>query len=157
MMSPLAYIKETFHSIFRKAGKITLQTNPNAKLYHGKPYQVPHLLLPLLKKEEERLSKIVVLCKTNNSKWAAQGFAIPKKNKQIQFITNFCMLNQFLCRYPFPLPSIQEIMHTVDGLTFVSVLDLSMGFWTIQLDKESQQLPPPVFLPMPCDGIICQH
>jgi hypothetical protein len=26
-MSPLAYIKETFHSIFRKAGKVTLQTS----------------------------------------------------------------------------------------------------------------------------------
>jgi hypothetical protein len=26
-MSPLAYIKETFHSIFRKAGKVTLQTH----------------------------------------------------------------------------------------------------------------------------------
>jgi hypothetical protein len=29
---------------------------------------------------------------------------------------------------------------TVDGLTFVSVLDLNMGFWMIQLDKESQRL-----------------
>jgi hypothetical protein len=29
-------------------------------------------------------------------------------------------------------------MHTVDGLTFVSILNLNMGFWTILLDKESQ-------------------
>jgi hypothetical protein len=50
------------------------------------------------------------------------------------------MLNRFLRRYPFPLPSIQEILRTVNGLTFVSILDLNMGFWTIQLDKESQQL-----------------
>jgi hypothetical protein len=71
--------------------------------------------------------------------WAAQGFAVPKKNKQIWFVTDFRMLNRFfLCRYPFPLPSIQEIMRTVDGLTFVSILDLNMGFWTILLDKESQ-------------------
>jgi hypothetical protein len=27
MMSPLAHIEETFHSIFREAGKITLQTS----------------------------------------------------------------------------------------------------------------------------------
>jgi hypothetical protein len=26
-MSPLAYIKETFHSVFQKAGKVTLQTS----------------------------------------------------------------------------------------------------------------------------------
>jgi hypothetical protein len=100
--------------------------------------KLPHSLLPLLKKEVERLCKIGVLHKTNNSEWAAKGFAIPKKNKQIRFVTDFCMLNQFLRRYPFPLPSIQEIMHTVNGLTFVSVLDLNMGFWMIQLDKESQ-------------------
>jgi hypothetical protein len=110
------------------------------KPYRGKPYQVPRSLLPLLKKEVERLRKIGVLCKTNNSKWAAQGFAVPKKNKQIRFVTDFCMLNRFLCQYPFPLSSNQEIMRTVDGLTFVSVLDLNMGFWMIQLDKESQRL-----------------
>jgi hypothetical protein len=113
-------------------------TDPNAKPYHGKPYQVPRSLLPLLKKEVERLCKIGVLRKTNDSKWAAQGFAVPKKNKQIRFVTDFRMLNRFLRRYPFPLPSIQEIMRTVDGLTFVSILDLNMGFWMIQLDKESQ-------------------
>jgi hypothetical protein len=67
-------------------------TDPNAKPYHGKLYQVPHLLPPLLKKEVKRLCKIGVICKTNNSKWAAQGFAIPKKKKQIQFVTDFCML-----------------------------------------------------------------
>jgi hypothetical protein len=134
------------HSIlfFGKLGKLPCKpvhlelTDPNAKRHHGKLYQVPCLLLPLLKKEVERLCKIGVLCKANNSEWAAQGFAIPKKNKQIQFVTDFRMLNQFLCRYPFLLPSIQEIMSTVDGLTFVSILDLNMGFWMIQLDKESQ-------------------
>jgi hypothetical protein len=31
-------------------------------------------------------------------------------------------------------------MHTVDGITFVSILNLNMGFWTILLNKESQQL-----------------
>jgi hypothetical protein len=38
-------------------------TDSNVKPYHGKPYQVPHLLLPLLKKEVKRLCKIGVLCK----------------------------------------------------------------------------------------------
>jgi hypothetical protein len=31
-------------------------------------------------------------------------------------------------------------MHTIDGLTFVSIVNLNMGFWTILLNKESQQL-----------------
>jgi hypothetical protein len=128
----------------RKLGKLPCKPvhlevmDPNAKPYHGKLYQVPHSLLPLLKKEVERLCEIGVLHKANNSEWTTQGFAIPKKNKQVQFVTNFCMLNQFLCQYPFLLPSIQEIMCTIDGLTFISILNLNMGFWTILLDKESQ-------------------
>jgi hypothetical protein len=144
--SPLAYIKETFHSIFRKAGKVTLQTS-SSQTYWSQCQTVswqaissPTSAPSPIKKEVERLCKIGVLRKTNNSEWAAQGFAVPKKNKQIRFITDFCMLNRFLCRYPFPLPSIQEIMHTVNGLTFVSILDLNMGFWMIQLDKGSQWL-----------------
>jgi hypothetical protein len=89
MTGPLAHFEEAFHSISRKTGKWPCKpvhrelTDPIAKLYHGKPYQVPCSLLPLLKKEVERLCEIGVLCKTNNLEWAAQGFAIPKKNKQI--------------------------------------------------------------------------
>jgi hypothetical protein len=33
-----------------------------------------------------------------------------------------------------------------DGLTFISILNLNMGFWTILLNKESQQ-PATVILP----------
>jgi hypothetical protein len=33
----------------------------------------------------------------------------------------------------------------VDGLTFVSVLDLNMGFWTILLNKGSQRLATVIF------------
>jgi hypothetical protein len=88
MTSPLAHIEESFLLFCGKMGKLPCKplhlelTNPNAKLYHGNPYQVPCLLLPLLKKEVKRLCEIGVPCKTNNFEWAAQGFAIPKKNEQ---------------------------------------------------------------------------
>jgi hypothetical protein len=93
------------HSILfsRKLGKLPCKpvhlelTNPNAKPYHGKPYQGPHSLLPLLKKEVKRLCEIGVFCKTNKSKWATQGFAIPKKNK-----TN-SICHWFLHIKPIPL------------------------------------------------------
>jgi Reverse transcriptase (RNA-dependent DNA polymerase) len=115
-------------------------TDPTVKPYHGKAYQVPRSLLPLLKTEVDRLCKIGVLRCNNDSRLAAQGFGVPKKNNQIRFVTDFRMLNRHLSRCPFPLPSIQEIMRNIDGLTFVSVLDLNMGFWTIELDEASRSL-----------------
>jgi hypothetical protein len=64
-------------------------TDPNVKPYHGKAYQVPRSLLPLLKTEVDRLCKIGVLRRNNDSEWAAQGFGVPKKNNQIRFVTDF--------------------------------------------------------------------
>jgi hypothetical protein len=126
MTSPLAHIKETFHSLFRKAGKVTLQTSSSwtywsqCQTISWQAVSSPTFAPSPFKKKVKRLCKIGVLRKTNNSEWAAQGFAV--KNKQIRFVTDFCMLNRFLCQYPFLLPSIQEIMRTVNGLTFVTYL-----------------------------------
>jgi hypothetical protein len=74
-------------------------------------YQVPRSLLPLLKKEVKRLCEIGVLRKTNNLEWAAQGFAVPKKNKQIQFVTDFLMAAEPI---PMPIP----ISATFDSRNF---------------------------------------
>ena len=72
-------------------------TDLTVKPYHGKPYQVPRSLLPLLNAKVECLCDIGVLQCTNNSEWAAQGFAVLKKNNQIHFVTDFRMLNCHLC------------------------------------------------------------
>jgi hypothetical protein len=145
--SQLSQTLKTFDTAFsgklgRFPGKpIHLQlTDPNVTPYHGKPYQVPRSQYQLLRDEVNRLVKIGVLKKVNSSEWAAQGFGVPKANGQIRFVTDFRFLNKHLRRYPYPLPSIQEIMRTIDGLTWVSVLDLNMGFWHLELDKESQKL-----------------
>jgi Reverse transcriptase (RNA-dependent DNA polymerase) len=110
------------------------------KPYHGKAYPVPQSMLSVFKQEIDRLCQIGVIRKINNSEWAAQGFAVPKKSGEIRFVTDFRWLNKNLRRYPFPLPSIQEIMRTVEGLSWITVLDLVMGFWHIPLDEESQRL-----------------
>jgi Retroviral aspartyl protease len=112
----------------------------NIKPYHGKAYPVPQSMLKIFKEEINRLCHIGAIRKTTDSEWAAQGFAVPKKNGEIRFVTDFRWLNKNLRRCPFPLPSIQEIMRTVEGLSWITVLDLVMGFWHILLDEESQKL-----------------
>ena len=69
------------------------------------------------RKEVERLCKIGVLCKINRSEWAAGTFVIPKKNKQIRFITDFRELNKRIKRKPYPIPKIQEMLMSLEGFT----------------------------------------
>ena len=61
--------------------KIQLQDNVDP--YHAKPFPVPHAYEATLKTEVERLVKIGVLKKVNQSEWAAPSFIIPKKDKTV--------------------------------------------------------------------------
>jgi hypothetical protein len=79
----------------------------------------------------------------NESEWATPSFGTPKKNGQIQFIsdTDFCQLNKWIIHWPYPMPSIHKLFKRFEGFTYCTALDLNMGFWTtIPLDKPLQCL-----------------
>ena len=82
----------------------TIELKEDAKPYHAKPFPIPKIHEPTLKKEVDRLIKIGVLKKINNSQWAAPTFIIPKKNNTVRFISDFRELNKRIKRKPFPIP-----------------------------------------------------
>ena len=70
--------------------KIDIELQQGVRPYHTKPYCVPHSILPVFKSEVARLVEIGILLPNPDSKWAAPSFAIPKKDGQIRFVTDFC-------------------------------------------------------------------
>jgi hypothetical protein len=42
--------------------------------------------------------------------------------------------------HPFPIPKIGDMICSMEGFTFASVLDLNMGFYHIKLDADAQKL-----------------
>ena len=67
-------------------------------------FPIPRIREETLKNEVERLIKIGVLKRTNNSEWAAPTFIIPKENGTVRFISDFRELNKRIKRRPFPIP-----------------------------------------------------
>ena len=61
---------------------------------------------PTLKKEVDRLIKIGVLKKINNSQSPAPAFIIPKMNGTVRLISDFRELNKTITRKPLPIPNI---------------------------------------------------
>ena len=57
-----------------------IELKDGIKPYHAKPFPIPRIHEETLRKEVERLVKIGVLKRINNSEWAAPTFIIPKKN-----------------------------------------------------------------------------
>ena len=58
----------------------------------------------------------------------------------MRFVTDFRCVNKNIVRKPYPIPRISETMQLVDGFQFATVLDLNMGYYTIQLDAESKDI-----------------
>ena len=63
-----------------------------------------------LKEEVERLCKVGVLKRVNQSKWGAPMFIVPKKDGSIHCITNFHELNKCIKQKPYPIPKIQDLI-----------------------------------------------
>ena len=83
---------------------------------------------------------IGVLKKDFNSPWAAATFIQPKKTGDIRVLTDFRRLNAVLKRKPFPLPQIGDLLLKLEGFTYATALDLSMGYYHIPLSEQAQEL-----------------
>ena len=137
---------EKYPSLFQ-GGLGTLNIKPihlelvkDAQPYHAKPFPIPQVHEETTKKEIHRLESIGVLQKNTTSQWAAPTFIKRKKTGDVRILTDFRKLNMQLKRSPFPLPKISHLLQSLSGFQYATALDLSMGYYHVPLDEETQQL-----------------
>ncbi len=109
-------------------------------------YTVPHNHKSVFKAELDRLVKIGILEEGGRSEWISGTFIIPKKllpgedTPRVRWISDFRALNKALKRKVYPIPRIADILARRTGYSFLSKLDLSMQYYTFELDDESKEL-----------------
>ena len=72
--------------------------------------------------------------------WAGLTFIQPKKTGDIRVLTDFQKLKAAIKRKPYPIPKISDIFLRIDGFASATALDLSMGYYHLELDEESAKL-----------------
>jgi hypothetical protein len=55
-------------------------------------------------------------------------------------ISDFPELNKCIVRKPYPIPKISTTLQELEGFTYVTALDLNMGYYTIRLDSKSSKM-----------------
>ena len=123
-----------------RAKKVHIQLKEGHKPYHGKPFPVPHIHKDVVKNELNKLCKLNVLEPCGESAWGCPTFIVPKKDGSARFVTDFRKLNQAILRKPYPLPNIAQIVQRREGFTYLTKLDMNMGYYHFVLDEESSAL-----------------
>ena len=109
-------------------------------------YSVPHAHHSTFKAELDRLVRIGVLEEGARSEWIAGTFIIPKKllpgetEACVRWVSDFRGLNKCLKRKTYPIPRIGDILARRTGYKFLTKMDISMQFYTFELDDESKEL-----------------
>ena len=78
--------------------------------------------------------------RNSDTEWAAPTFIQPKKTGDVRILTDLRELNKWIVRKPYPLPKIQDMLQKLEQFSYATALDLSMGYYHIPLDKQSQKL-----------------
>ena len=117
-----------------------IDIEPDATPVYRRPYPVPHVHLKTFKKELDHLVELGVLSRVKDTEWGLPTFIIPKKDGRVRWVSDMRELNKVIRRTQYTLPIIQDELRKRNGYQFLTKLDISMQYYTFELDDESKKL-----------------
>ena len=120
--------------------KFSIKIKDDAKPKHSRLYAVPHVHLESFKQELDHLVKIGVLSRAGTSKWGSPTFITPKKDGRIRWVSDLRELNKVVVRHQYPLHIINDLLRKRNGYKYFIKLDVSMQYYTFELDEASKDL-----------------
>lgn len=104
--------------------------------YHQRPIVTEHVG----KMEREKVAEECV------SPWNSPLLIVPKKgkdsmgNNQYRVVIDYRKLNGCIEQDKYPLPNIKELLDQLNGSRYFTCMDLSQGYYQVELDKSSRPL-----------------
>ena len=98
---------------------------------------------PTMQREIERQIKELLkhgLIEPSKSKWRSPVLLVKKQDGSFRLVCDYRNLNKVTEKESFPLPRLEDIWDLIDEKKsqYFSVLDLSSGFWQLELDESTK-------------------
>eukprot|EP00117_Sycon_ciliatum_P007004 scpid29770/ scgid10288/ Retrovirus-related Pol polyprotein from transposon 17.6; Protease; Reverse transcriptase; Endonuclease len=106
------------------------------------PLKQPPRRIPLHQKDEvqEHVQELLDnnIIGPSSSPWAAPIVIVRKPDKSIRLCVDYRRLNSITTKDAFPLPRVDDALDAVHGARYFSTIDLSSGYWQVELDNASK-------------------
>ena len=143
---PLEDLKQIFPETFDGQvglfeGEVSLKLSPEAKPVQLPPRAVPQSIMPQLKKELDKMEQegIIRAC-PETTEWVHNLVTVVKKDGTLRLCLDPRNLNKYLIRNIHYTASWEDVQHSFRNGQYFSTLDAKSGYWTKQLDEQSQLL-----------------
>ena len=133
---------EEFASLFEEDGPPTTFAEHRIDTGDSPPIAVPPYRLSPAKREilKSEISKMLRkgVLEEGESPWISNVVLVNKKNGDTRVWVDYRPLNKVTVPEPYPLPRIDDLLHSSKKATCMSSLDLRSGYWLIPLRKEDK-------------------
>ena len=89
----------------------------------------------------DRLQELLAsgLIEYSNSDWAHPVVCVAKKDGSVRLCVDFRMLNSYTIPDAYPMKIASDLIYLIGNSQFISVLDLTKGYWQIPMKEDSKQ------------------
>ena len=102
---------------------------------------IPYGLQSTVEKKLDELERQGIIEKVEGpAKWASPLVVVPKPNGDIRLCTDMRKANEEIVREKFPIPTVDDILHEINGSKVFSKLDLKYGYHQLELEEKSREI-----------------
>ena len=139
-------LKLQYPEVFEGVGKlknkqISLDIDPTVK-----PVAQPYRRIPfnLREKVQDKTTELLELGIIEPVKgpapWVNPVVIVPKNNGEIRLCIAMRQANQAIMQRGYPIPTVDDVLHTMSGSKVFSKLDLKWGYHQLELSPESREI-----------------
>ena len=121
--------------------EITLHIDTEISPVAQKARRIPFHLRKKVEQELLTLEQQNIIEKVDGSTpWVSPLVVIPKKNGDVRLCVDMRMANKAIKRERHPVPTVDDLIHTLNGATVFSKLDLQAGYHQLTLAPECRYI-----------------
>jgi hypothetical protein len=141
--SELLIVLRRNSSVFNDKPGVCNVTQHEIKLREGviprpqRPYRIPESLKAEVQRQVSQLLEDGKI-RESSSPFAHPVVCVTKKTGEVRLCTDLRYVNSFTVVNNYPMPRVDELIYTVSGANFVSLLDNTAGYWQIPITPEDQ-------------------